>query len=114
MFVLLAPNTRSNQSSTSPRSGAWTLGWYIFVIRNLPGVAPAPLVALSDMLSSLFGRLPRFRTRDAKVLAQGPAGVIPPEQALLVPLGHQQPDELLAGAGQVRGPDDAPVAGARG
>src|SRR5580704_15821138 len=104
MFVLVAPKTRWNQSSTSPRSGACRLGWYILVTRK------------SDMLFSLFVRLPwfrllGFRTGDTKVLAQGRAGVVPAEDAARLEFGHHHPDNLLEGPGQVSGREHEAVAG---
>src|SRR5579859_3638809 len=101
MLVLGAPKTRSNQASTSPRSGAWKLGWYIRVMRNF-----------SVMLTSLSMRLPR--ARDAEVIAQGRPGVLPPEQAPPLQFGHHHPDEFLERAGQVGGREHEPVAGAGG
>src|SRR5579862_2622631 len=101
MLVLWHPNTRSNQASTSPRSGAWKLGWYMRVTRNC-----------SVMLASLSKRLLSFGSRDAEVLAQGRPGVLPPEQAPPLQLRHHHPDEFLERAGQVGGGEDEPVAGA--
>src|SRR5882724_2831352 len=101
MLVLAQPNTRANQSSTSPRSGAWKLGWYIRVMRKL-----------SDMLSSSLVRLPRSRARDAEVLAHGRPGVLPPEQAPPLQHRHHHPDEFLECSGQVGGREHEPVAAA--
>src|ERR1700722_7175593 len=103
MLGLSQPKTRSNQASTSPRSGAWKLGWYIRVMRK-----PSDIAVLLDLLL----RLLRFRARDAEVLAQGRPGVLPPEQAPLLQHRHHQPDELLEGAGQVGGRKHEPVAAA--
>src|ERR1700729_1307353 len=97
MLVLWQPKTRSNQASTSPRSGAWKLGGYIRGTRNC-----------SVMLTSLSKRLLRFRAGDAEVLAQGRSGVLPPEHAPPLQFGHHHPDELLEGAGQVRGREHEP------
>jgi len=57
-------------------------------------------------------RLLRFRARDAEMLAQGRAGVLPPEQAALLQHRHHHPDEFLEGAGQVGRREDEPVAAA--
>src|SRR5580692_4878258 len=104
MFVLVDPNTRSNQVSTSSRSGAWKLGWYIRVMRKPSGM-------MSSSLSVLMG-LPRYRAGDAEVLAQGRSRVLRPEQATPLQHRHHHPDELLEGAGQVSGREHEPVAAA--
>src|ERR1700722_15859399 len=104
MLVLAAPKTRSNQVSTSSRSGAWKLGWYIRVMRNPSGMMSSSL--------SLLMRLPRYRAGDAEVLAEGRACVLPPEQAAPLQHRHHHPDELLERAGQVGGREHEPVAAA--
>src|SRR3984957_17430414 len=116
MLVLWQPNTRSNQASTSPRSGAWKLGWYIRVTRN----CSVMVTSLSKRLLSpwlmcpclMCPCLPRLGAGDAEVLAQGRPGVLPPEHAPPLQLGHHHPDELLEGAGQVGGREHEPVAAA--